>query len=230
MKKTCLALLILMPLLGLSALAEEGKHLFILSGQSNMAGLKPEHSFTPAVEKEFGAEKVIVIKDAQGGQPIRRWYKEWAPAEGREVKGGAKAWGDLYDRMMAKVLPAIKDQKITTVTFVWMQGERDARELHGEVYADSFIGLLGQLEKDLARDDVNFVIGRLSDMDMENKRYPHWTLVREEQVKSAESSSRGAWVDTDDLPMKKDNLHYSADGFNQLGERFAEKAIALIKN
>ena len=28
-----------------------GKHLFILSGQSNMAGMKPEVSFTSAVTK-----------------------------------------------------------------------------------------------------------------------------------------------------------------------------------
>ena len=35
---------------------EKGQHLFILSGQSNMAGLKPEESFIPAVEKAFSGE------------------------------------------------------------------------------------------------------------------------------------------------------------------------------
>jgi len=55
---------------------QEGAHLFILSGQSNMAGLQPAESFTPAVEKTFGKEKVIVVKSGQGGQPIRRWYKD----------------------------------------------------------------------------------------------------------------------------------------------------------
>ena len=49
------------------------KHLFLLSGQSNMARFKPEKVFIPAVEAEFGRDNVIVIKDAQGGQPIRRW-------------------------------------------------------------------------------------------------------------------------------------------------------------
>ena len=57
--------------------ADDAKHLFILSGQSNMAGLRPEESFTPAVEAAFGKDHVIVVKDAQGGQPIRRWYKKW---------------------------------------------------------------------------------------------------------------------------------------------------------
>ena len=44
--------------------AEEGKHLFILSGQSNMANLAPNVSFTPAVEAAFGKDNVIVVKDA----------------------------------------------------------------------------------------------------------------------------------------------------------------------
>ncbi len=209
--------------------AEEGKHLFILSGQSNMRDLKPQESFTPAVEAAFGKDAVIVVKIARGGMPIRRWYKDWKPAPGRNIAGGEKVWGDLYDRLMKSVNSAIEGQKLASVTFVWMQGERDARELHGEVYAASFMGVIEQLQKDLGRDDVNFVMGRLSDMDMENKRFPHWTLVREQQVQVAEASERGAWVDTDDLSMKGDNLHYDKDGYKELGQRFAEKAIALIK-
>jgi hypothetical protein len=147
---------------------EAGVHLFILSGQSNMVGLKPEESFTPTVMKAFGEDRVIVIKDAQGGRPIRQWYKQWKPASGE----APKKTGDLYDRLMKKVKPAIEGKQIASVTFVWMQGERDAREKHGEVYADSLRGLIKQLSDDLGRDDVNFVIGRLSDFDMADKRYP----------------------------------------------------------
>ncbi|BCX47852.1 hypothetical protein HAHE_17600 [Haloferula helveola] len=209
------------------------RHLFILSGQSNMAGLKPEISFTPTVEEAFGKENVVVIKDAQGGQPIRRWFKAWKPAEGE----GPEATGDLYDRMMTKVTAATKDQKFDTVTFVWMQGERDAKESHGSVYSASMRGLIDQLGKDLKRDDIHFVIGRLSDFDMDNKRYPHWTMVRDAQVAVAEADPKGAWVDTDDLndkPVKegegtRDDLHYSGEGYKTLGKRFADSAIGLIR-
>jgi len=154
--------------------AESGKHLFILSGQSNMAALDPNISFTPTVESAFGKENVIVVKDAQGGEPIRRWHKEWKPADGAAVvdrDGKPHVSGELYDRLMAKVNAAIQDEVIQTVTFAWMQGERDAVEKHGEVYRVSFEGLLGQLGEDLGRSDINFVIGRLSDFDLENKRY-----------------------------------------------------------
>ena len=56
------------------------------------------------------------------------------------------------------------------------------------------------------------------------------------QVKVSEANPHGAWVDTDDLKDGrnkkgteiKNDLHYSVDGYKILGERFAEKAIALI--
>jgi lysophospholipase L1-like esterase len=211
---------------------DAGKHLFILSGQSNMAGLKPEESFRPTVEAAFGKENVIVVKDAQGGQPIRRWHKKWKMREGENPK----FIGDLYVKLMTKVNKAIKDQKIKTVTFLWMQGEKDAREKNAEVYAASLQGLLDQLSGDFKRTDINFVIGRLSDFDMDNKRYPHWTKLREIQVKFADASRRREWVNTDDLndglnrrgkPIKND-LHYSENGYRVFGQRLANKAIFLI--
>ena len=210
-----------------------GAHLFILSGQSNMAGLDPNLSFVPAVEAAFGKSNVIVVKDAMGGQPIRRWYKDWTIAPGQDPR----AIGDLYDRLMTKVNGAIQGRSIQTVTFVWMQGERDAREKHGPVYGASFKGLLDQLREDLQCRHINFVIGRLSDFDMADTRYPHWTQVRRVQVALAEADPRGAWVNTDDLNdgLNKqgreisNDLHYSVEGYKTLGQRFADKAIALVR-
>jgi len=228
-------LLLLVLLFAPAAVAadEPGRHLFILSGQSNMAGLNPAEAFTPTVEKALGAEHVIVVKDAEGGQPIRRWYKQWRPAKGE----GPEATGDLYDRLMKKVTAAIEGQRIESVTFIWMQGECDAREGHGEVYAQSLEGLVDQLKADLGREQINVVIGRLSDFGVEDQRYPHWNMVREAQVAFVEATDNRAWVDTDDLndglnragkPIKND-LHYSAEGYKVLGERFAAAALELFK-
>ena len=230
--KHLLATLLIALLFACPALADDvGKHLFILSGQSNMAGLNPDLSFTPTVQEALGKENVIVVKSAQGGQPIRRWYKQWKDADGN----APEKTGDLYDVLMKKVAEATEGQKIASVTFVWMQGERDAREKHGTVYAASMRGLIDQVAADLKREKINFVIGRLSDFDNDNKRYPHWTMVRDAQVKVAEDDERGAWVDTDDLNDKgtpdniKHDLHYTKDGYVELGKRFAAKALGLLK-
>lgn len=213
---------------------QEDKHVFILSGQSNMEGLKPEESFIPAMVAKFGAENIILIKDAHGGKPIRGWYRDWKPLEGE----APKAQADLYDSLMTKVYPAIEQEKIATVTFIWMQGERDAKEKHGEVYEASLVGLYDQLSKDLNRKDINFIIGRLSDYDMSNEKYPHWTMIRDIQVKVAESKDYFKWINTDDLNdgqnregrVIKNDLHLSAEGYVKLGARYAEKAIQLIEH
>jgi hypothetical protein len=213
--------------------ADSGIHLFILSGQSNMQGHRPDEAFTPTVEKALGADKVIVIQDALGGQPIQRWHKGWVAPDGTKP---AKT-GDLYDRLMSKVKPAIKGKTIASVSFFWMQGERDAKMKWGDVYEASLLALYKQLCDDLDRTDINFVNGRLSDFDMKNTRYPHWTKVREIQVKVANSNPRFDWVDTDDLndgknrrgKAIKNDLHYSGEGYKIFGTRMAEKALALIK-
>ena len=209
-------------------------HLFILSGQSNMAGLRPDESFIPDVEEAFGKDHVIVVKDALGGQPIRRWYKKWEAADGSRPE----STGDLYDRLMENVQAATVGKEIQTVTFIWMQGERDAKEEHGEVYKKSLEGLLEQLSSDLKRDDINVVIGRLSDFDMDDKNYHHWTLIREQQAAFVQDGPRRVLVNTDDLndgvnrrgKEIKDDLHYSAIGYVELGSRFAKEAIQLIQS
>jgi len=213
---------------------QEGKHLFILSGQSNMVGLKPNESFNPSINEKFGIDNVITVKYAKGSQPIRRWYKNWKPLEGNIPKADPY----LYDSLMTKVNLAIKNKKIATVTFIWMQGERDARKKNGEVYKRSLLGLYKQLCDDLGRKDVNFIIGRLSDFDMMNENWPHWTMIREIQVNVAESSPRFDWINTDDLNDGvnragkdiKNDLHMAADGYIIMGKRFADKAIKLIEN
>ena len=210
-----------------------GKHVFILSGQSNMVGLNPENSFIPTVENYFGKEQIIVVKDAKGAQPIRRWYKTLQTT----VETDSTLNTYLYEQLMTKVYRATQNKEVTTLTFIWMQGERDAREKLGAVYEESLVGLYKQLSTDLKREDVNFVIGRLNDFDMFNKNWPHWTMIREIQVKVGHSNPRFGWVDTDDLndgmnkkgePISND-LHMSVEGYKLLGQRFAKKAIELIQ-
>ena len=211
-----------------------GKHLFILSGQSNMAGMKPEVSFTPTVTKAFGKENIIVTKSAYSGASIRSWAKsnhEFPPPTRGRVP---KVRGHFYETLIKSVKAAIKDQSLKTVTFIWMQGESDLNNTAYDAYLKE---LLKQLQTDLSFNDINVVIGRISDCGLDRpKRLEGKKYIRKTQVEFAESHPRGAWVDTDDLNDRKEgdkvihDLHYNAKGYRILGTRFAEKAIALIKS
>ena len=222
-----------------------GKHLFILSGQSNMYHLKPGDSFLPAVEKAFGKENVSLAMIAKRGAAIRFWDKDYPWGEGvpqGRAKPGkprktreeyVKEFGNLYDKLWSSVQDKAKGKNFETVTFVWMQGESDSSEAGAEKYFASFDRVVSRLKRDLGIQSMNIVMGRLSDCGNSGKG---WLKMRELQVKYAEEREYCAWVNTDDLNDRpqpdgstKNDLHYTEEGYVILGQRFAEKAIALIK-
>lgn len=222
-------LLIASPLV---SLAGEPVHLFLLSGQSNMANLKPEQVFSPEIQKHFGAENVVIVKVAQKGEPIRRWYKKW------KVTGDQKPGeiGDIYDRLIKETTAAMSGNSVKSVTLIWMQGERDAKEHLSDQYEKAFLGILDQLKSDLKVKEIHYIIGRLSDAGLGKK---DWDKIREVQQKLGEAGPRSAWINTDDLnddnrsrdgtPLKENDLHYSKAGYDLLAKRYVEKIKALVQ-
>lgn len=212
--------------------AKSGKHLFILSGQSNMTQ-NLVRGFSAKVEEAYGKENVTIAMSMKSGRGIRYWCADYRyPNNHKPSEQEQRDNGSLYPPLIAAVKAAAGDQTFATVTFLWMQGESDAGRSYADVYAESFLKLFQRLKTDLKRDDVRFVIGRLSDFDMNNQKHPHWTKMREVQVQLAEGHKDGAWIDTDDLiqeqPNAVGNLHYGPQESIKLGERFAAKAIEMI--
>lgn len=208
------------------------RHLFILSGQSNMTGgLKA--GFTKTVENTFGEKNVVVVHHSKSGRGIRFWDKDYTfpdnyrfPGKGVPSERSKQQHGQEYGPLMEKVQEAFKGKPYDTVTFIWMQGESDGKRGLGGVYEKSFLRLLGRMKTDLDRKDIGFVIGRINDSYMSD---PHWAAMRDVQVKLAENADHGAWVDTDDLSEPDDGVHFPKEKYPSLGNRFADKAIDLIQ-
>jgi hypothetical protein len=220
-----------------------GKHLFILSGQSNMGPAGLNIAFTESVEKTYGKENVVVARYFRNSQPIRQWVRDYkfppdeklteAEAEKRKQSLERYPNGGFYDGQM---LPSLKKTmekfQPTTITLIWMQGEEDANGT-SETYADAFEKLIGQLRTDLAFENVTFVIGRINDFYLKR---PEGKEIREIQQKLAESNPHGAWIDTDDLNTginpwgvnEVDGGHFALDNYPVLGRRFADAADKLI--
>lgn len=228
----CSALLLVFALTA-SAVADKPVHLFILSGQSNMAGMDPKTGFVPEAEQLFPDADVVYLKVARSGQPIRLWVSEWneiAKKHELDVRiDGTKYYKPILDQYQALVK---KHPKPASVTFCWMQGERDAKGNLSAAYPDAMRQLIANLRRDLGQAKMNVVIARISDNLKDNKS---WTAVRDAQVAVAEDDPHGAWVDCDDLNdkekngVKRDDLHYTKDGYVLLGRRYARQAKALIE-
>ena len=241
MKTITILSLALSAFLIVKAESDNPVHLFVLSGQSNMQGMDPETGFMPEAKKLFKDEKVVYIKVAKGGQPICRWLEEWqdiAKKNGlrendikRIHKGGEV---EFYQPILDQYKEMLKKHpKFNSVTFCWMQGERDANGGGQPAYKDALKLLISKLRRDLKRPDMNIVIGRLSDA---GEKKESWAAMRKIQLEIVDEDPSGAWVDCDDLNDKmvkgkmQSVVHYNRpEGYITLGQRFARQGYALIK-
>ncbi len=230
--RSILAVAVVAVTTGLTNAADKPVHLFILSGQSNMAGMNPKAGFEQEAAKLFPNAEVPYIKVARGGRPIRLWVKQWNEiAKKHSLKSTSD--GTVFYEPILKQFQAIveKHPEPASVTFCWMQGERDAKENLSAAYEEALGTLIANLRSDLKQPNMNFVIGRLSDFSSTTE----WEAVRKAQVSLAEKDSRGAWVDCDDLNdkekngQKRNDLHYTKAGYELLGRRYVRQAKALIE-
>ena len=237
----------------LSSYAQEGKHLFILSGQSNMQGMNQKLTFAPRIKQEYGKDNVLIVKEAIGGRPIRMWVHDWKAAPNWKIDPNipgtknptADENGIMYQSMMSKIAKATQGIKPKTIAFCWMQGERDSRERHSAVYERSLKTLFAQLKADFPKTPIVFVIGKLSDYGKGNKQalYPEWEEIIAAQEKVARDTAHCKIIESHDLntgdsnphwktkQIRKyvDDLHMTAAGYKTLGTRFAEASIELLK-
>jgi hypothetical protein len=188
----------------------------------------------PEAKNIFKDSDVKYIKISKGGRPIRLWVNEWnSIAERHELKASIETT-EFYQPILTEYSKMIKDfGKPNSITFCWMQGERDAKENLSLAYEDALNQLIKNLRRDLKRPDMSFVIGRISDHI--KKSHASWTGVRKAQVKVSKDDPLGAWVDCDDLNNMtdkngkiRDDLHYTKKGYETLGRRFARQAKLII--
>ena len=179
------------------SMARDGKHLFILSGQSNMRQPLPD-AFKEYVTHVFGKDKVIVVTL---GLPASRSSGGTRSGRHRKAKStrSPRITGTLYDKLLKRVKRSIAGQQLASVTYIWMQGEADAGNGWGAVYEKSFYGILDQFKKDLDLKEIDFVIGRINDHWLTSRGVKDGDVVRAAQVRIGESCTNGDWVNTDDL-------------------------------
>ncbi|MFN3165486.1 MAG: sialate O-acetylesterase [Phycisphaeraceae bacterium] len=210
-----------------------GKHLFILSGQSNMTGTL-EQAFTARVQARFGQADAVVVMRMKSGRGIRFWLADYRPPADRSFSDRAMAEnGSAYLPLIDAATRAHEQASFDTVGFIWMQGESDGLNGLSEVYKESFEKLAEKLKKDLGRDDLYFVIARISDYGNDGPQGEHWRRVRHAQAALGQTAGN-AWVDTDDLngggaDQPNGGLHYPREGAAALGQRLAERAIDIIE-
>jgi hypothetical protein len=180
-------------------------------GVTESRGFGPEISFAKRMSERLG-EPVGVIKHSRGGSNLA---VDWAP--GRE-RG-------LYAGLLRKVRNARRTRKIEIVGMIWMQGGRDAKfEEMAKAYAGNLPKFIAAVRTDYESPDMIFISGRSS---LPKRQFPWADLVRKAQQEC--KAVRYAWIDCDTVEKGPDNLHYNTAGYLDVGYRFAEAMLKMMK-
>jgi hypothetical protein len=184
-----------------------------LGGSSSYFG--PEITFCRDIVDVQPGEDIVFVKYAVSGTSL---WNDWQPTYGVQYIN--------FMNTIDNALLSVSEPEI--VGMIWMQGESDAWPSqstleHAQEYQQNLTNFIQSVRADLGIPDLPFVIGRIS-------QSPVWTwrdIVRQAQVNVSQTVPNTALVDTDDLPLLTDNMHYTASGMVTLGTRFADAANAM---
>lgn len=194
--------------------AVQTAHLFVLSGQSNMARQDPDISFRPTLVSALGSDEVYIADYALGQQNLAQWIKNNKP-------------GPLYGALMNEVLRVSFNRSIESITFVWAHGESNA--LNAQVfknYQKDLIGLVRKLATDLRCKNMSVVVTRITDCCLYN---PYWRKMRELQASLIINRNKIPWVNMDDLKDSINGIHLTPEGYVKLGGRLANESLLTLR-
>lgn len=213
----------------LSPMNFDNIHFFDFGLNSNMK--KPSGNFGPEIglaktlSENFPNRKFIFIKYAIGGSSLLDWAPKY-DAEKAKITGHPE-FGNMYAKLLELTDSLTNGLNTKPVAVLWMQGERDARVPEaGKDYYKNFKHLIQSLRKDLGYKSMPFLFGKVNPP---RETYLALETVNKAQFKTIEKIKNTFLISTDNLDKWGDNLHYSSKGQLELGERFGEKLVEIIK-
>lgn len=202
----------------------------------------PELTFAARMRDLRPSENVAIIKYAKGGSGLdvrRAGSGTWDP---HDTRGEGPTRGiNQYDHALATIDRALKardidgdgeEDTLIPAGIVWMQGETDATDKSAaDDYAENLAEIAELFRAALRRDDLPFVIGRITDSKKDAPRaermWPFADIVRQAQEKVSLEDGHALLVTNTDTYGYSDAAHYDTKGYIDLGKQFAEAVHTL---
>ena len=221
-------------------------HLYLLMGQSNMAGRD-----TRALAAQADNSRILALNPEGvwlvARDPIHQKIGRTEPGAGPGIPfaramlansadpkitiglipcavGGSplKRWGkngDLYKQALARAQSVASVGTLRGV--LWHQGETDsAKEDAAVTYEARLARMITDLRADLGRPDLPFVVGQLGEF-LSLEKQPCADTVRAAIRRIPAVVAHVGYADSAGLVHKGDELHFDAASSQKLGERFA---------
>ncbi len=137
----------------------------------------------------------------------------------------------LYENAVLKARHAMRRGMLKGI--LWHQGEADCSKGKVATYAKRFEAMIGSMRRDLGCPDVPVVVGELgrflADWPGKDGMAEHFAAVNE-QLHSLTGRVAGcACVSSEGLTHRGDTLHFSTESLRVLGERYAAEMRRLQK-
>ena len=224
-------------------------HVFLLAGQSNMAG----RGDLAEADPEINPRVLMLVKDGTwqpamdpvhydkkiAGVGLARSFAAELLKHDPDITiglvpsaiGGSpiatwepgayheKTDTHPYDDATARAKRAMQDGTLHGI--LWHQGEGDSGEQKSAVYKEKLLELVARFRADLDAPDVPFIIGQLG--QFEGKPWsPGRQRVNQAHIEVAQEILNGGFVSSDGLTDKGDLTHFSTKSLIEFGRRYAE--------
>ena len=227
---------------------KEKLHLYLLIGQSNMAGRGPLDTekrlsrlqvlkFSQRNAWTAGVEPLHFDKPGVVGAGIGMSFARAMAGVDKGVTiglipcavGGTplERWsrgGDLYQQALERARAAMKDGTLKGI--LWHQGENDAEaESTARSYAGRLAKMVNDLRTDLGAGEVPFVAGKLGEFlshQTKEGKPDFWPVVNEQLASLPALVPHTAVVDSSGLSHKGDQVHFDTPSLRVLGNRYAD--------
>lgn len=239
----CVLLTCAFPVVLRAADAPHDLQIFLLIGQSNMAGRGPmlaedyvphprifmlnrDLAWVPATDPlHFDKPKMVGVGP---GSSFARALAEREPSAIMGLVPAAvggtsleewKAGGKLYVDAVTRARAALKSGRLAGI--LWHQGEADSASTKARTYATRFAAMIAQLRADLNAPDVPVIVG-------ETGRFRAGaTEINAVLATLPASVPRCAFVSAEGLTDKGDKLHFDRESQHELGRRYAAAWLRL---
>lgn len=229
----------------LHAAAPEHMKLFLLIGQSNMAGRGPieaqdtvphprvwmlnkELTWVPAIDPVHfdKPERTGVGLASTFARVVAEKEPTWDIGLVPAAFGGTsleewKPGSPLYTNAVARAREAMKSGQLAGI--LWHQGENDAAPELAATYPERFATMMAQLRSDLNANDVPVVVGEIGQF-VENNAAINAALSKVPSV-----VPKCGFVSSAGLTDKGDKLHFDSASFRELGRRYEKVWEGLRK-
>ncbi len=172
-------------------------------------------TFGLAVAKANPERTIGLIPCAVGGSPIDAWKPGvlYEPTK-------SHPWDDAIRR--AKVAM----QKGTLRGILWHQGEGDCTDELAAGYEKKLHALIKRFRDELQAPDVPFIVGQMGQFE-ERPWNDNTELVDQAHRQLPSHVSRTAFVSSDGLGHKGDQVHFDAAAYREFGKRYAKAYFEL---